>query len=51
MESSRLPAGLPTPGLGIFERINVLGFMFWLAVLSITVLREQAGMPKTRPAA
>lgn len=32
-------ANLPTPWLGVWERINVLGFMVWQAVLAITLLR------------
>src|SRR5262249_8331666 len=32
-------ANLPTPWLGVWERINVLGFMVWQAVLAIALLR------------
>jgi len=32
-------ANLPTPWLGVWERINVLGFMLWRALLSLTLLR------------
>jgi pimeloyl-ACP methyl ester carboxylesterase len=35
-------ANLPTPWLGVWERINVLGFMGWQAVLAIALLRPQA---------
>jgi len=32
-------ANLPTPWLGVWERINVLGFIVWQAVLAVTLLR------------
>jgi hypothetical protein len=32
-------ANLPTPWLGVWERINVLGFMVWQAALSVMLLR------------
>ena len=32
-------ANLPTPWLGVWERINVLDFMVWQAVLAVTLLR------------
>ena len=35
-------ANLPTPWLGVWERINVLGFMLWQAVLAIALLRPHA---------
>ena len=34
-------ANLPTPWLGVWERINVLGFMLWQAVLSMVLLRHE----------
>lgn len=33
-------AGVATPGLGIFERINVYSTMAWIAVLSVALLRR-----------
>ena len=35
-------ANLPTPWLGVWERINVLGFMMWQAALAIALLRLDA---------
>ena len=34
-------ANMPTPWLGVWERINVLGFMLWVAVLSVDLLRRR----------
>jgi len=39
MAGSRIAAGLPTPWVGIYERINTYGYMLWVAVLSIILLR------------
>src|SRR5262245_9980026 len=33
-------ANIPTPWLGVWERINVLGFMVWQAVLAVALLRS-----------
>jgi pimeloyl-ACP methyl ester carboxylesterase len=38
-------ANLPTPWLGVWERINVLGFMVWQAVLALA-LRSEAAQSK-----
>jgi uncharacterized protein DUF998 len=39
MDAPRLQAGLPTPWIGVWERICIFAFMLWLAVLGITLLR------------
>ncbi len=33
-------ANLPTPWIGVYERIDVGGFVVWVAVLAIALLRE-----------
>jgi hypothetical protein len=38
LDAPGVAANLPTPWLGVWERINVLGFMMWAAVLSIRLL-------------
>jgi hypothetical protein len=35
LQAPRLDAGLPTPGLGLFERINIDAWLLWAALLSI----------------
>ena len=42
----RMANHLPTPWLGITERINIFGFMLWFAMLSALLLGESA---ETRP--
>jgi Protein of unknown function (DUF998) len=37
-----IAANLPTPWLGVWERINVLGFMVWQAVVAVALLRPHA---------
>jgi CubicO group peptidase (beta-lactamase class C family) len=39
-QSGRIAAGLPTPGLGVYERIVVYAPMVWLAVLAFAILRR-----------
>ena len=38
-DASRLEANLPTPGMGVWERINVAVMMLWLLVLALALLR------------
>jgi hypothetical protein len=49
IEAPRLAAGLPTPYLGLWERINMGAGMLWIAVLALTLLRRAQSI--TRPAA
>ncbi len=41
MEASRMAANLPTPWLGVWERINIFGYMLWIVVLAINLLYTQ----------
>jgi hypothetical protein len=38
---SDIVAAMPTPWLGVRERINIYGYMLWVAVLAIVLLREK----------
>lgn len=40
----RMAHHLPTPFLGITERVNIFGFLLWFAVLSSSLLRRQRGV-------
>ena len=42
--ASRMQADLPTPGVGVWERINTTAFMVWVAVLAIVVFRKSRGV-------
>jgi hypothetical membrane protein len=42
--ASRIQADLPTPGVGIWERISIAAFMAWIVVLATALLRA----PRTR---
>jgi hypothetical protein len=39
----RVAANLPTPGVGVFERIDLGGYLVWTTVLAIALLRERHG--------
>jgi hypothetical protein len=41
LDGSRLAANLPTPWMGVWERINIFGYMLWVVVLTIVLLRVQ----------
>jgi len=48
LTSAQVPqmiAGLPTPWMGLFERINIYATMLWFAVLSIALVRKERGEP------
>jgi hypothetical protein len=34
-------ANLPTPWMGFYERINIYGYLLWIVVLAVTLLRAQ----------
>ncbi len=36
----RLAANLPTPGMGVVERIDLGAYLVWVAVLSAVLLRD-----------
>jgi hypothetical protein len=42
MDAPRIGANLPTPWVGVRERINIYGYMFWMAVLAIVLWRGTA---------
>jgi len=42
----QLAANLPTPWMGVYERINIVATMLWIAVLAIALLRAQVERPQ-----
>lgn len=40
-QGPRIAANLPTPWLGVTERVNVYSAMLWVIVLSVVLLREE----------
>jgi hypothetical protein len=45
MSAPRIAANLPTPTMGITERINIFGYMLWMVVLAIILLRRENKQP------
>ena len=43
VQGGQLAANLPTPWLGVWERINIYAAMLWYAMLAITILRAEMG--------
>ena len=41
LEAPRLQANLPTPWMGLWERINISVFLVWVVVLATTLLRRR----------
>jgi hypothetical protein len=41
LDGLRIAANLPTPWVGVWERINILGFLLWVVVLGIVLLRTE----------
>ena len=48
LEAPRLQANLPTPWIGLWERINISVFLLWVAVLATTLLRPRDVAAVTR---
>lgn len=38
---SQMSEGLPTPWMGIIERVNIYGFMVWVIIFAIMLLRQK----------
>ncbi|HXF63653.1 MAG TPA: DUF998 domain-containing protein [Caldilineaceae bacterium] len=51
LELPRIAANLPTPWLGVRERMGIFGYMLWLAVFAIVLWRDQATTAAGRPPA
>jgi Protein of unknown function (DUF998) len=47
-EIPRLAANLPTPWLGVWERINIFATMLWIAVLGVALLRVHPAAQRVR---
>jgi hypothetical protein len=47
LDGPRLAANLPTPWMGVYECINVFGFMLWIAVLAVGLLRAEMWLIRT----
>jgi hypothetical protein len=44
IDAPRLDAGLPTPFIGIWERINIAAFLVWVIVLAVRLLRARPSL-------
>jgi hypothetical protein len=40
VDAPKVSANLPTPWIGVWERINIGAFLLWIAVLAVAVLRR-----------
>jgi len=45
LDAPRLAANLPTPWMGVWERINIFAYMAWIVVLAIILLRAPLERP------
>jgi len=41
LDGPRIGANLPTPWVGVWERISIAGFLLWVVVMAIALLRVQ----------
>jgi hypothetical protein len=46
LDGPRLAADLPTPWMGVWERINIYATMLWIMVLTIALLRTPVEQPQ-----
>ena len=45
LDAPRMQANLPTPLIGVWERVNVGAWMLWLVVLAVVLLRRPLASP------
>jgi len=48
-EAPGIPKNLPTPRIGIWERINIGAYMLWLIVFAIALMRRQKHLSGNNP--
>jgi len=48
MDIPKVQANLPTPLMGVWERINIFAYMLWVVVLAVVLLRATAHMGNNR---
>ena len=41
LQSPQLEANLPTPWIGLWERINIGVYMLWVVVLAVLLLQKE----------
>src|SRR6476660_3210388 len=46
LDAPRIAANLPTPWVGVWERINIGAYLLWVAVLAITLGRSGSREPQ-----
>jgi uncharacterized membrane protein len=46
LDASRLETNLPTPWMGVWERINIYAYMLWVVVLAIALLRGRVAQSR-----
>ena len=46
LDAPKLEANLPTPWMGVWERINIYAYMLWVVVLAIGLLRAHVEWPQ-----
>jgi CubicO group peptidase (beta-lactamase class C family) len=49
VDAARLQADLPTPWIGLWERINISVFLLWVAVLAVVLWPARAGGAEAAP--
>ena len=42
LEAPRLQANLPTPWIGLWERVNISAFLLWVVVLATVLWRQRS---------
>ncbi|MFN8513357.1 MAG: DUF998 domain-containing protein [Thermomicrobiales bacterium] len=47
LDGPRLAANLPTPWMGVTERINIFGYMLWVAVLAVGLWRAEGTVARS----
>ena len=45
-DGPQIAANLPTPWIGVTERINIFGYLLWVMVLAVALLRVQMKRPQ-----
>jgi hypothetical protein len=47
IDGPKISNGLPTPWVGVWERVNIGVYMVWVMVLAIVLLKKEKALPQT----
>ena len=48
--AARIPDGKPTPWMGLYERVSIGGWLLWMTIFTVALLRDRTAVKRKRDA-